>query len=83
MLASAAFFVVKAMVGPADGTAPATAARVPAGRVDDNDAPGTRTRGGSSSIVQRIRAAVHYGTGGGPGTAGRGNRSLGRPAQAD
>ena len=84
MLASAAFFVVKAMVRPADGTAPATAARVPAGRADDNDAPGTTgTRGSSPSIVQRIRAAVNNGTGGGSGTAGRGNRRLGRPAQAD
>ncbi|HEV8276206.1 MAG TPA: hypothetical protein VGQ26_10995 [Streptosporangiaceae bacterium] len=84
MLASATFFVVKAMVRPADGTAPATAARVPAGRADDSDAPrATRARGGGRSIVKRLRAAVHYGTDGGPGTASRGNRRLGRPAQAD
>ena len=85
MLASATFFVVKAMVRPADGTAPATAARVPAGRPDDHDpSRATRARGGSSpSIVKRLRAAVHYRTGGGPGTASRGNRKLGRPAQAD
>jgi len=81
MLASATFFVVKAMVRPADGTAPATAARVPAARADDHDAP--RARGSSPSIVQRLRAAVHYGAGGARGTASRGNRSLGRPAQAD
>jgi len=81
MLASATFFVVKAMVRPADGTAPATAASVPAARADDHDAP--RARGSSPSIVQRLRAAVHYGAGGARGTASRGNRSLGRPAQAD
>ena len=84
MLASAAFFVVKAMVRPADGTAPATAARVPAARADDHDAPrAPRARGSGPSIVQRLRTAVHYGAGGGPGTAGRGSRRLGRPAQAD
>jgi hypothetical protein len=84
MLASATFFVVKAMVRPADEAAPATAARVPAGSADDHDAPrATRAGGGSPSIVQRLRAAVHFGTGGGPGPAGRGNRRLGRPAQAD
>jgi hypothetical protein len=83
MLASATFFVVKAMVRPAGGTAPATAARVPAGRADDHDAPrATRARGGRS-IVRRLRAAVHYGTDGGAGTASRENRRLGRPAQAD
>jgi hypothetical protein len=92
MLASATFFVVKAMVRPADGTAPANAARVPAARADDHDAPRaprargsspSRARGSSPSIVQRLRAAVHYGAGGARGTASRGNRSLGRPAQAD
>jgi hypothetical protein len=84
MLASATFFVVKAMVRPADGTAPATAARVPAARADDHDAPrAPRARGSGPSIVQRLRTAVHYGAGGGPGTAGRGSRRLGRPAQAD
>jgi hypothetical protein len=81
MLASATFFVVKAMVRPADGTA---AARVPAARADDHDAPrAPRARGSSPSIVQRLRAAVHYGAGGGRGIASRGNRRLGRPAQAD
>jgi hypothetical protein len=84
MLASATFFVVKAMVRPADGTAPATAARVPAARADDHDAPrAPRARGSRPSIVQRLRAAVHYGAGGGPGTASQGSRRLGRPAQAD
>jgi hypothetical protein len=84
MLASSAFFVVKAMVRPADGAAPATAARVPAGRADDHDAPRTTgARGSSPSIVRRVRAAVHYGTGGGTGPAVRGNRRLARPARAD
>jgi hypothetical protein len=84
MLASAAFFVVKAMVTPADGASPAAAARVPAGPSDDDSAPGvTRTHGSKPSVLRRVLAAVHHGTGGGPGTAGRGNRRPRRLARAD
>lgn len=84
MLSSAAFFVVKAMVMPADGTNAATAPRVRPGPAGDHDAPhATHTHGGSPSIVKRMFAAVRPSTGDAPGNAARGRRKLGRVARAD
>jgi len=83
MLASAAFFVVKAMVSPPAGASPATTARVPAGPADDDSRPGVIRAHGSPSVLKRVLALVHHGTGGEAGTVGRGSRRLGRPARAD
>jgi len=84
MLASAAFFVVKAMVSPANGASQAATARVPAGPADDDSAPGvTPAHGSKPSVLKRVLAVVHHGTGGGAGTDRRGNRRLGRLARAD
>lgn len=84
MLASSAFFVVKAMVSPADGASPAATARVPAGPADDDGAPGvTRAHASNPSVLKRVLALVHRRTGGGAGTARKGNRRLGRLARAD
>jgi hypothetical protein len=84
MLASPAFFVVKAMVSPADGASPAAMASVPAGPADDDSAPRvTRAHGSKPSVLKRVLAVVHHGTGGGTGTSHRGNRRLGRLARAD
>ena len=84
MLSSAAFFVVKAMVMPADRTSAATASRVRPRPAGDHDAPdATHTHGGGPPIVKRMFAAVRPGTADAPGKAARGRRRLGRVARAD
>jgi len=71
MLASAAFFAVKAMVRPAAGTSAATAPRMPSRPVGDHDAPdATRAHGSNPSTWKRVFAAVRRSTGGVPGNAG-------------
>jgi len=80
MFGSAAFRSMQAIIRAADGTAAATVPQ-PA---SDHDAPAiTRDQARTTSILERLFAMVHRGTGGAPGGAGHGRRRLGGAAQAD
>jgi hypothetical protein len=84
MLASAAFFAVKAMARPPAETNSVTAPRVPSGPAVDHGAPdATRAHGSNPSTWQRVLAVVSHSAGGVLGSAGRGRRRVGRAARAD
>jgi hypothetical protein len=84
MSRSSVFYVVKAMERVAAGTAADGVPGVPASQAVVREAPtGTHPDGGIPSLVRRVLAVVHLGTGGAQGRAGRDARRLGSAARAD
>lgn len=84
MLASAAYFVVKVMVKPADETHATTASRVPARPARDQAAPyGTRAHGDAPSGWRRLFASARRSTDGAGGSVARRRRTVGREVPTD
>ena len=80
MSRSGALYVISAIEQAAAGGGPG----VPARRAADHQVLAAGRPGGSMlSRARRILAAVHRGTGGAHGRAGRGRPGLGAAAQAD